>query len=1070
MRYKKSQVTVFIIIGIILISVIAMLLYFRNSVQEDNIARSIETIRSLFRDQGKYNEYVTSCMDQATKEALILIGRQGGAIYDYQATGGKQYLGPSTGYDYGEYVLPYEIDGRVYNVSYGIKGPLLGSQYHPVVPFYPYGSTTLVNNPRIISPFYVNVFGNFPNNPMTPLCDFNGSNRRDLSSTVACETYDSRSPADTNSLQQYMERYIENKTMSCVRLDRLPELVDMSIELGNVTANLTFAEEHVLVYLVMPINIEVGNYEAEIYLNDFNVKKRVRLKKIHELVSHLINMDVNNIFFDIVRDAATITDCKDITGGNDRCLKPGMFISKIRNPCKGTGLCPEEYDDILVVEDREFRLDGVPYRFQFAIQNRAPALDLIREEVGAGSFYFDYVVFAGENIIINPYGIDPDEDQHNNLGQMDYTYHYYEWKETQDAYFDCPSGSCLINDPSHVVTFDSPLYMWTKSSLYNTTRRRASYQTTSGDIGFHVVKVEVCDEGDLCDYQSVTMLVVNGTFAGGINKYQDIPAGFASIEDPYFFVTPITFDLYPGETGLRYRWLLSFLGTDIWTADTIIENVSLPEVAYTITNIPPSMTGYFPSTGNYTLDVSIIRPDDSIVSSGSGNTVQVVECLPHRSFSPAYPYHTIDPFMANHSCCFGDPNDPLQVDWGTILPSSNLCYNAIEFGCVEDTGFRTYAEFTQDLCSDPDVTCLETQPSNETDGIANDIYRRSFSRNCDGTRGNTCTGDMQDTRIRVRECPECQECAYSDTVIPVCSYVPYGLSICNSGLRECTLGPDEAYTGMPGPWSCQGMCADGLCNTSVNCDCDTACGAVCLSNESYIWSDRQCIYNCNDFQSAVPATNCDYHADSGPVMTCSSPDPADINCFTDAVGNTVCPSDTSYFADIDSLPPLLTYCRDSGFCYYNVSCTNTGLTELVGDLCPNAGTVNGADCYFDTSGTTHCLFDGTCSNMSAWTGICDSGSLAGADCRIGEECFSPSCDTMAGWLNNTDVDIEFDSSTVLCSVIGCSNEFYETGGMCYYGISCTNIGWEYANNVTQPGSSCPGVQSWTCTDTGWECT
>jgi len=1049
---KKGQVTVFIIIGILVLMIFAMVFYFRNEVKEKDIQNTIDRIRSLFREQGKYHQYVQNCISQATTEALVISGRQGGAIYDYQVNGTKQYLGPPM-FAYGEYVLPDSVEANAYNVSYGIYRPVLGSQFHPDIPFYPYGLTSLVTNPRVISPFYVNVFGNFPRSPLIPLCDYNGANRLSLSSTMACETYDSRAEADNNNIQQYLEAYIENRTSGCVRLETLPELENMNVRKGNVTANITFAENDIEVHLEMPILIEVGAYEAEIQLDTFEISKRLRLKKVHELVAHLIERDINDIYFDIVRDAGKLTDCKDITGGNSRCLKQGMFVSKVRNPYRNSS------DDLLVITDREYKLEGIPYTFQVAIDNRVPALDLIRDEVGAGSFHFDYVVFAGDTIEIDPTGIDPDEDQHNHIGEMEYTYNYYGWKETEDAYFNCVSG-CSIQDESNVVTFESPLHLWTKSALYNATRRKASYRTVPGDLGVHTLKVEVCDEAGLCDYQAVIILVINGTFAGGVTKYLDVGAGKASIEDPYTLVTPITFDLYPGETGLRYEWNLQRLGASTWSQSTVTPNVSFPQSGYSILDIESKMAPYFPAFGNYSIQVDILRPDDTVVSTGDPNWFNVYECLPHRSISPPYPYQTIDPFMANHSCCNGDPTEPDQLGWGTVKDSSSVCYTAVEYGCREDGNYTAYPGFEQSVCSEPDVSCLEPASPIYSDGFANDVYKRTFTRKCDGTRGNICTGDMLDTRENVKECPECQACTYGSQG---CSDIPSGTTICNSGIRQCTMGEGYSFDTV-GPWSCQGMCLDGYCNESVNCECDSACGAGCKDPTSYVWSDMECTFGCN--KGALK--NCQYK--DSETTRCSSPDPLDSECYTDAGGMVICPSDSGYFADIDSvLPGFSTYCLDGDYCYYDVGCNGTGVSEEQGEECLAAGTVDSDKCYYNPDGAVQCMPDGNCSYYDVWDLACDEGSYLTGDCRLGEKCYNTSCKSLSGWEKTPDEDIELGGATYQCSAIGCSMGYKLDSGICYSGMECAASGWDYGNAESMPASTCPPSKAWVCTSSGWTC-
>ncbi len=569
MGLKKGQVTMFIIIGLIVLIVIMFLLFITNSIKSDQATRNVEVIGSMFEKQGKYHGYVLSCVDQALKNGVFLVGMQGGAIYDYEAKGGKHYLGPGNGYPYGKYILPYRYDGVIYNVSYGIVSPQLGSLYHPDIPFYPYGLTKLVSNPKIISPFYVNVFGNFPSSPLTPLCDYHGSNRRELSDTVACETYDSRNVHDTNSVQEYLERYIENYTMGCVNLKSLPELAGSNIRKGNITANVTFGESHVFADVTIPIFIELGNVKTVIQLKDFQVRLNVRLKKIHELVSHLIENDVNNIFFNIVRDASSVDNCKDITGGNAPCLKPGMQVVKKSNVCLDTGLCTEgKYDDVLIIKDSESLIDGRPYVFQIAIENRPPALDLIRTEVGTGSYNYDYVVFNGDEIVIKPVGIDPDEDQHNALGFMDNLYNYYGWKEDYDEYYDPLCGS-IYNPDCQIMTADHP-HSWSGSDDYKDTRRVASYKTNDNDLGVHTVKVEVCDEANLCDYQAVIILVSNSSFVGGSNDYADIPAGYGSLEDQYLLTSPMTAAYSFNPPFIPWhKWRISFESA-----------LSLPDISY----------------------------------------------------------------------------------------------------------------------------------------------------------------------------------------------------------------------------------------------------------------------------------------------------------------------------------------------------------------------------------------------------------------------------------------------------------------------------------------------------------
>jgi hypothetical protein len=1093
MRSKKTQVTMFIIMGIVLLFVFVVLFYLKNVIQQESIEQNIEDINRVLGEQGKYHQYVQGCVEQATKEGLFMLGMQGGTLYDYQVNGGKAI---SKSIDpYGISYIPFEYEGEVYNVSYGIKNPELGSEFHPVIPFYPYGLTKLISNPKLINRYFKNSYGNYPRNPFTPLCNFHGTNKRGISEAVACETYDSRNVNDLNSIQEYLERYIENKTMSCVRLKDLPELSDMDITKGNITANVTFGENHVLVSMILPIHIKVGSYNSVIQLNNFGTVYSVRLKKIHELVSHLIENDVNNIFFNIVNDAPAVNDCKDITGGNALCLKPGMDISKISNVCFENGLCTVgEYDDILVVKDYDNLLDGLPYVFTVAIQNRPPALDLIRKEVGTGSFYFDYVVSVDEKIMIEPIGFDPDEDQHNFNGFMDDIYYYYNWKENYDDIFLCPSNNCLYTDETkiqHIYT-TSPKN-WTTSQNYIDTKRVASYTTNEDDKGIHVLKVEVCDEGGLCDYQAVIIYVVNGSFVGGYNPYNDIPSGFTSLEDPYEFTSPMDENTYPGIT-LRYKWTINDeTNTLAWTGQTTQPKLSVPiNPAFTINNIKTGINEFFTSPEKYSLKVDLYNDlNNNLVSGGSfDNFVDVKECLPHRSFDPSYPYNLgIDPFDGNHSCCIGDPADPTQANWGTIKSSSEVCYTEIEYGCREDTNFGPTVGFSPTLCSNPNIFCDDGGR-----GISNlDIYERKFERNCDGLRGNTCEGSMEETRTNIKQCGECQQCQYGGINEPNCLPIDYTEGIICNPIFECSLGEGHPYSGNidPYPYKCQGTCNNNECNTSINCKCDKFCGAECEFNdeESYIWEDKECIHDCNNFDDLNNLKfDCKFYDTDNTI--CSSPNPglSLTDLTVDGVDYKIGISDPIYTNSIDSKNPFyVSYCNSGDYCIYAVTCNGEGPSAEIGDYCPSPGVeaiifdiLNNEkyNCYYGTSGTDlGCDLNGGCTDADSWSIICDEGNpIDDGYCREDDVCNVPSCNSVTGWdnvqhtkidLGGTDYDatnggsqmdsgncyydMECQSSGWTASSESCSGS-YQDGNFCYYNPSCGSSGCDYDKELCNPGS------------------
>ncbi len=508
---KKGQITVFIILGVVIFIVIGLLFYLKITLQTKEFDAEKAAIQDLFITHGKYNSYIQSCLDTVAKQAIAYIGMQGGVIYEYQASLTKPFLGPRK-YDYGQYVLPFQYDDIydlypnertvIFNVSYGIYAPDLSKNTddHPNVPLYPYGAVKLIEDPTQIKNTYTNMFGNVVKDPLPPLCDYNGANSpMQKGSVYSCETYDSHRETDNDNIQEYMEAYITHTLGECVNLESLPEFAETGVRTGNIKIKITMAPTAITVKADYPVVADVRDYEATLALQTFYTTIPVRLQQIHELATRIIEQDINNIFFNIVRDANELTDCKELGKEQKvvRCLKEGMEVVKYRDVCKQLGLCRKygQYDDILIISDNKSVINGKPYMFLFAIQNRPPAIDLIYNNEDSKIYNgYDLLVTEGDTIHINPYGYDPDEDYHGYGDYMDGRYIYALWKEDYDE----------VNGVRSVYPAD---IRFTTSKEWKDTGREATYKTNSGDIGTHLLQVQICDNEGLCDFQNIKILV-----------------------------------------------------------------------------------------------------------------------------------------------------------------------------------------------------------------------------------------------------------------------------------------------------------------------------------------------------------------------------------------------------------------------------------------------------------------------------------------------------------------------------------------------------------------------------------
>lgn len=739
-KQRKAQVTAFILIGLLMFSVLGFFFYIISFKKQLIFSEQKEELNTLFQKTGKYNTYVQSCVQEAVKRGLLTIGTQGGVMYDTQAPGTKPFLGPPK-YSYGQYILPF-TDDDIYNlnptedkvthlVSYGILKPdlSLGLESHPNVPFYPYGFRKLVADPTLYSPTFTNIFGNMVSSPLPPLCDYYGKNSPQRAGALySCETYDSKREVDDNSLQEYLEAFIASDVEACVKIEDLPELQALSVEKKEAEASVTFTSSGIDVDIDFSITVPGEEDKPSINLEKFHTSSEIRLKQIHELLTRLIKQDTANIFFDIQRDANQLNDCKE--PGNEQnvpCLKEGMSVYKYLDVCLNSGNCPNDgkYDDILVIEDKNSLINGKPYQFFAAVENRIPALDVIRdEEFNPDYADYHYVLEVGDELIIRPKAYDPDEDTHDFSGTMEANYVYSGWKEDYDEIFN--SESCLGYDLNYCVTHmdefsertvNAPR-KWSQSALFQQTKKDASLVVKAEDIGTHKLRVSIMDNEGLYDFQDINIIVVESPQAGGYNDYETIPNNKISLEDPFHFIDLAEFNIADIAPGFKFRWTIGANEPIIHASPEL----TIPESPIDISTINNEMTSFF---GNTLGEVSVLLElldEHGLPQGESEHTFELVECYPYYNALPPYPFTAEDqsnPFLGNHACCTEDYQ---------IADTSVVCYEGTQLKCKDG-----------------------------------DIYRTEITAHCDGIRGNICAGGnanrdlVSHSETLVEECPtDCQ--------------------------------------------------------------------------------------------------------------------------------------------------------------------------------------------------------------------------------------------------------------------------------------------------------------------------
>src|SRR3989344_5065394 len=351
MKKKRGQVTVFIILGFIV--VISMGLLF---------AANITPISAPVLYDTKVKEYVTGCLEKYTDDGLELIGRQGGKLnfgeVDYSLDDGLLYQG--------------------YKVPYGINKSDSREEH------YPYRGALIRNSDELK---FKNYFGNYVTgfddhlSFLTPLCNWKEDSPNYFNIEGAkktCETY-----GREDTIQDYLTRYLKEKMDNCDVANAFPEY---NIKEEEVNIKVIIGEDDLIINVEYPIEASKG--ETKKKLLDFSINPKVRLKKVDKIEKV-------------------------------SCLYPGMEIIKVYNVCPSCS--GNKFDDILNITDKNSIINGKPFTFLFAIENRRPALDYI-EPISLGETVeaFGYDPDDGDVLKYNWYKDGTLQSEHSNT--FTYTY------------------------------------------------------------------------------------------------------------------------------------------------------------------------------------------------------------------------------------------------------------------------------------------------------------------------------------------------------------------------------------------------------------------------------------------------------------------------------------------------------------------------------------------------------------------------------------------------------------------------------------------------------------------------
>lgn len=555
---KRGQVTLYLIFGIVIVGVFIFILFLVSSMTSSKLTSEQRKVIIGVLEASAVNYYAQACLEGALKEGVQLLGEQGGYIYT----------------DQGGFIERDDFGVLDENVSFSIKPFIYAdSAAFPCSYADPEDPPDYCRYPKPQEYDYLFGDNNFPT----------------LTGAV--------------SFQNQLRLFIENKSQEC--LNELIENGTIAQQFGyQVTpgeegprATMIFSGSATAVKLDYPMRFQAGNQEPVTQFLYWDARVPVRLRILNEIINDVLNKDNTYIDFNISQDIYE-EKFKD---------QDNLFYSYLGSVSFKRE--PRDNDDLFIFNDSLSNIDGKPYSFKIAKQNRPPALEWINNNFSLFDYY-DYLVIRGEKINITMKAGDPDEDE------LSYSF----------------SGD-LGNVPG-------------KNFVY----------PTSGD-GYYNVTATVSD-GVLADSQIVRILVdtllktnftVKSPYLGFENE--------VSIEDPIYLDASSTTDSLDRGADFFYEWRLPSRWETVKKECTLLpslENCTEIDYDFTIDNIKDRLSFYLgganPSSV-FTLRVYINYSDRMQIDSLS-KTIPVRNCIPHRNpASPAYPFNSTDAFYANHTCC-----------------------------------------------------------------------------------------------------------------------------------------------------------------------------------------------------------------------------------------------------------------------------------------------------------------------------------------------------------------------------------------------------------------------------------
>tara|TARA_Y100000294_G_C8559995_1_gene338700 strand:- start:479 stop:2086 length:1608 start_codon:yes stop_codon:yes gene_type:complete len=340
--------------------VASLILITRYAGKKTSKQETIDVKEAAFDIQPIKN-FVTECLSSVSKDAIKVMGKQGGYLFTSQ--GGTLIDYRDT--DNGIFFVNHENSRVVYNI---LKPRYPLGNYYASIPNYPWKTFPYTDESKTKQEFQAkDVFGT---NNLPPLNKSFGQ----------------------HSMQEQLIAYITKNIDSCLDFSIFAEEgFEISKNENNVAVDINDNDVTIRMNYELIVENLVSGEKTE--LNNFIVRHKIRLGKLHAFVNKLIENDISDIEFNIAK--LTITNNFEVD------IKRDVFKN----------------DDLIIITDKKSSITGLEFKYFFARKNRNPAIFyLTPASLGLPRWHNITNETLIENYPSSFKALDPDEDSIDNGG------------------------------------------------------------------------------------------------------------------------------------------------------------------------------------------------------------------------------------------------------------------------------------------------------------------------------------------------------------------------------------------------------------------------------------------------------------------------------------------------------------------------------------------------------------------------------------------------------------------------------------------------------------------------------